>query len=153
MTYEGWAAVDCPNCFGCSEDDIRLVFRFIAVLPRRTNKASFKLGSQSPLPRAGLSIYAYAPSPEGTKRCSHGREPMDSVARTTGEPRRGERGSECPSSFRPFGTSRCVLDVPWAYAHGYNLSPLRGYVRAPETPFGSGWQASSTGASNMKVHR
>ena len=88
-----------------------------------------------------VSISAYTPSPVGTKQCSHGREPMDSVARKTGEPRRaegakgrkGERAKGEANARVPFVPSgiRVVFSMfhglKPAHAHGYNLSPLRGY--------------------------
>ena len=70
-----------------------------------------------------VSISAYTPSPVGTKQCSHGREPMDSVARKTGEPRRaegakgpkGRKGKRMPeflSSLQDFALcSRCSMGL------------------------------------------
>ena len=58
--------------------------------------------------------------PKGTKRCSHGREPMDSVARTTGEPRRAE-GAKGEANVRvPFVPSG--LRVVSSMFHG--LTPM-----------------------------
>jgi len=82
--------------------------------------------------------------------CSHGREPVDFGGPTLDSPG-GPTGSQTKrihaappglvirysnrihgltpvaTSLRPFGTERSIINsFPWAHAHGYIISPLRG---------------------------